>query len=70
LFSKNNPGYWRDRYGYVKEWRQKHPDYQRRWRQAKRKGRSSGEIQAEIRTKTYVLQRVSMKLFWDKIQAP
>jgi hypothetical protein len=33
----------------VKQWRQWHPDYQRRWRQKKKgeKRRSLGEIQAE-----------------------
>jgi len=46
-FSKNNPGYWCERYEYVKQWRQRHPDYQRRWRGAKKRERSLGEIQAE-----------------------
>jgi len=48
IFSKNNPGYWHDRYDYVKQWRQRHPDYQRQWREKrKQKGRSQLEIQAE-----------------------
>ena len=47
-FSRGNPGYWRGRYGYVKQWRQKNPDYQRRCRQAKKKGLSPGEIQVHI----------------------
>jgi len=48
-FSKSNPGYWCGRYPYVKQWRLKHPDYQRQWRQMRRveKRRSPGEIQAE-----------------------
>jgi hypothetical protein len=49
-FSKSNPGYWHGRYEYVKEWRQKHPDYQRRWRQKRKQSvlPNQGEIQAEI----------------------
>jgi hypothetical protein len=50
-FSKNNPGYWHDRYEYVKEWRQKNPGYQRQWRQRRKAEKgclSSDEIQAEI----------------------
>ncbi len=49
-FSRNNPGYWHGRYEYVKEWRQKNPDYQRQWRQKKKQSdlRNQGEIQAEI----------------------
>src|SRR3990170_4183743 len=49
-FSKNNPGYWHGRYEYVKEWRQKHSDYQRQWRQQRKQSVLPGEdeIQAEI----------------------
>lgn len=49
-FSKNNPGYWCGRYGYVKQWRQKHPEYQRKWRQKRKQAilPDQGEIQAEI----------------------
>ena len=39
---ESNPGYFRGRYDFVKQWRKEHPDYQRRWR-AKRR-----EIQDEI----------------------
>jgi len=46
-FIRRYPSYWRDRYPEVKQWRQQHPDYQRRWRQAKKKRRSPGEIQVE-----------------------
>src|SRR4030043_2141939 len=40
---ESNPGYFKGRYDFVKQWRVEHPDYQRRWR-AKRR-----EIQDEIR---------------------
>lgn len=47
-FIRRYPSYWRDRYPEVKQWRQQHPDYQRQWRQAKKKKRRSpGEIQVE-----------------------
>jgi hypothetical protein len=48
-FSKNNPGYWHGRYEYVKEWRQKHSDYQRQWRQKRKQSvlPCQDEIQAE-----------------------
>lgn len=49
-FSSNNPGYWRGRYDVVKQWRQKHPDYQRQWRKKRKQNVLSdrGEIQAEL----------------------
>ncbi len=64
-FSKNNPGYWHGRYEYVKQWRQKHPDYQRQWRQ---KGKQcglpdQGEIQAEIIVKADVITTKRAFLF-------
>ncbi len=37
-----NPGYFQGRYAYVREWRKRNPDYQRRWRVKRR------EIQDEI----------------------
>lgn len=43
-----NPGYFQGRYAYVREWRRRNPDYQRRWR-AKRR-----EIQDEIPPKNPV----------------
>ncbi|MGZ6202780.1 MAG: hypothetical protein ACXWMO_13065 [Syntrophales bacterium] len=46
-FRARNPEYWWGRYEEVKDWRQKHPDYQRQWRQARKQRRSAGEIQAE-----------------------
>jgi hypothetical protein len=49
-YREKDSEYWRapERYEYLKAGRQKHPDYQRRWREArKREGRSLGEIQAE-----------------------
>ncbi len=45
-----NPGYFKGRYEYVKEWREKNPDYQRRWRARKR-----GEIQDEITSRKPVV---------------
>ena len=49
VFREKNPEYGRapERYAYLREWRRKHPDYQRRWREANREGRSLGEIKAE-----------------------
>ena len=68
VFTEKNPGYWSERYEEVKQWRQRHPDYQRRWRQAKRKGRSSSEIQAErLRKAIEFTERVH--LFLREIQA-
>jgi hypothetical protein len=67
-FTEKNPGYWSERYGEVKQWRQRHPDYQRRWRQAKRKGRSSSEIQAE-RLKKAIEFTERVHLFLREIQA-
>jgi hypothetical protein len=50
-FARINPGYWSGRYDELKDWRAKHPEYQRNWRQ-RRRGRlcsvKPGEIQAEI----------------------
>jgi hypothetical protein len=67
-FTEKNPGYWSERYEEVKQWRQRHPDYQRRWRQAKRKGRSPSEIQAErLRKAIEFTKRVH--LFLREIQA-
>ena len=50
VFSRNNPGYWRGRYESLKEWRQKHPDYQRQWRQKRKQSvlANQDEIQAEL----------------------
>ncbi len=47
IFSKKNPGYWDGRYPYVKQWRQRHPDYQRQWRQKRKREKPLPEIQAE-----------------------
>jgi len=49
VFREKNPEYGcaPERYAYLKEWRRKHPDYQRRWREARKGERSSGEIKAE-----------------------
>ena len=71
VFSANNPGYWSDphRYEYLRQWRQRHPDYQRRWLYKKKaeKKMSSGEIQAEREIKTSVYRGV-MKAFSHEIQ--
>lgn len=45
-----NPGYFKGRYDYVKEWRERNPDYQRRWRAMRR-----GEIQDEMPSKKPVV---------------
>jgi ferric-dicitrate binding protein FerR (iron transport regulator) len=68
LFSRNNPGYWWGRYAYVKQWRQRHPDYQRQWRQARGKSRSSGEIQAE-RLRKAIEFTERLHLYLREIQA-
>jgi hypothetical protein len=49
VFREKNPEYGcaPERYAYLKEWRRKHPDYQRRWREANKGERPSGEIKAE-----------------------
>lgn len=48
-FRAKNPEYGRapERYAYLKDWRRKHPDYQRRWREGRKGERSSGKIKAE-----------------------
>src|SRR3990172_9892670 len=40
---ESNAGYFHGRYAYVREWRNRNPDYQRRWRATRR-----DEIQDEI----------------------
>lgn len=68
VFTEKNPGYWSSRYEDVKQWRQKHLDYQRRWRQGRKQGRSPGEIQAErLRKAIEFTERVY--LFLREIQA-
>jgi hypothetical protein len=50
-FSRSNPGYWTGRYAYLKAWRDQHPDYQRQWRESKKRDKPSPkppEIQAEM----------------------
>ena len=69
-FSKSNPGYWHGRYEYVKQWREKHPDYQRQWRQKRKRTVlvKQDEIQAEILRKAIdSIERNLMPL--RKIQA-
>jgi len=41
-----NPGYFKGRYEDIKQWRKRHPDYQRRWRAQRRAKRR--EIQDEM----------------------
>ncbi len=67
-FTEKNPGYWSERYEEIKQWRQRHPDYQRRWRQTKRRGRSPSEIQAERLGKTIEFAE-RVHLFLREIQA-
>ncbi len=66
-FSRGNPGYWHGRYEYVKEWRQKNPNYQRLWRQKKKQSDSSnqGEIQAEIGEISFANQDVMRALLCE-----
>jgi len=69
-FSKSNPGYWDGRYEYVKQWRQKHPDYQRQWRRKRKQTvlPKQDKIQAEILRKAIdSIERNLMPL--RKIQA-
>jgi len=46
-FRAKNPEYWWGRYEEVKDWRRRHPDYQRQWRRGRKQRGSAGEIQAE-----------------------
>lgn len=64
-----NPGYFKGRYGYVKEWRGRHPGYQRLWRARRRAKRR--EIQDEISSsKPIVVIRLAIpaKLLKGEIQ--
>jgi hypothetical protein len=56
-FSRKNPGYWRGRYKYLKQWRLTHPGYQRHWRQRRKvqKKVTPSEIQAERLSKAIEL---------------
>ena len=69
-FREKNPEYGRapERYAYLKEWRRKHPDYQRRWREANKEERSSGEIKAE-RLRKAIEWTERTYLFLREIQA-
>lgn len=57
-----NPGYFQGRYGYVKEWRERHPDYQRQRRRSKRR-EIQDEMAAESRMKsiTFTLPAKALK---------
>jgi len=66
-FSRNNPGYWRGRYDYLRQWRLRHPDYQRQWRQSK-KAKTGTEIQAERIGKAIEFME-RLRLFLCEIQA-
>jgi hypothetical protein len=56
-FSRKNPGYWRGRYEYLKQWRLTRPGYQRQWRQRRKvqKKVTPSEIQAEKLSKAIEL---------------
>ena len=57
-----NPGYFEGRYEYVKQWRQKNPDYQKRWRSGRRH-----EIQDKIPpSKPLVTLRFVVPVKWLK----
>jgi hypothetical protein len=57
-----NPGYFEGRYEYVKQWRQKNPDYQKRWRSGRRH-----EIQDKIPpSKPLVTLRFVVPVKWFK----
>jgi len=74
VFKEKNPDYWKDRYDYIRQWRQENPDYQRKWRLEKKKEekkKSFGEIQAEkasycidsIEEKVIALRKIQAELF-------
>jgi len=69
-FREKNPEYGRapERYAYLKQWRRKHPDYQRRWREANKEERSLGEIKAE-RLRKAIEWTEKTCLFLREIQA-
>jgi hypothetical protein len=72
-FREKNPEYGRapERYAYLKEWRRKHPDYQRRWREANKGERSWGEIKAErLRKAIGWTERTSLFLREIEAQIP
>lgn len=55
-----NAGYFQGRYAYVREWRKRNPDYQRRWRATRQ-----DEIQDEIPTENSVKTvRLVMPEIW------
>lgn len=69
-FTEKSPGYWSQRYEEVKQWRQRHPDYQRQWRQ-KRKAQKKvtpSEIQAEKLSKAIELTEKT-RFYLREIQA-
>jgi hypothetical protein len=73
-FKDKNPGYWKNRYSYIQQWREENPVYQEKWRLGKKekeKKKSRSEIQAEkarnyidsIEEKLIALREIQAELF-------
>jgi len=67
IYREKNPEYWQGHYEqHIKPWRQRHPDYHRKWREQNKK--SSSEIQAERVSKVMGFIEKSY-LYLSEIQA-